>query len=71
MQVFESVKDPFQYDRYLRSNQFLKDINNDGEDKNNLYRQNLISLEKFVMVKFEFDVTGNPLLSIFLFFIPF
>eukprot|EP00210_Caulerpa_lentillifera_P003150 g3010.t1 len=53
-------KDPFQYAEYLKHSKFLKDINCDGHVKNDLYKQNLISLKKLVMVRFQDDEMVIP-----------
>jgi len=51
-QYFKSVEN---YEEYLEKSNFLADINNEREIKNSLYKNNMISLNKFVMIKFEDD----------------
>ncbi len=43
-----------------RRNDFIKDINNEGETTNATYAKNLASLENFVMLMFDKDVTVEP-----------
>ena len=57
------VQDPFQIEEYLKHSLFLKDINNDGDEKNTKYRENLMTLEAFVMVKFRDDDMGKALFT--------
>ena len=42
---------------YLAKNIFLADINNEGEVKNETYKQNLITLNNLVLIQFEYDIT--------------
>jgi len=51
--------DPYYRDRYLTSNIFLPDINNEKQ-VNPTYRDNLMRLNKFVMVKFTQDTMIQP-----------
>jgi palmitoyl-protein thioesterase len=53
-------RDPAQYDRYLESSNFLADVNNERELKNQTYKTNLEKLERFVMYMFENDTTVVP-----------
>uniref|UniRef100_A0A7S3DD21 Palmitoyl-protein thioesterase 1 n=1 Tax=Palpitomonas bilix TaxID=652834 RepID=A0A7S3DD21_9EUKA len=53
-------KDPLNYDEYLSKNVFLPDINNELDDKNDQYKTNLMSLNTFVMVKFNNDTMVQP-----------
>ncbi|KAG0649322.1 Palmitoyl-thioesterase 1 [Hyphodiscus hymeniophilus] len=53
-------RDPFQYDDYLEYSNFLADINNERELKNQTYKENLEKLERFVMYMFEDDATVIP-----------
>lgn len=53
-------RDPMQYDDYLLYSNFLADINNERELKNQTYKENLAKLEKFVMYIFEDDATVYP-----------
>lgn len=45
-------KDPNDVARYLRVNRFLADINNERPSKNRRYKENLMRLNKFVVVSF-------------------
>ncbi|KAG4100072.1 alpha/beta-hydrolase [Neocallimastix lanati (nom. inval.)] len=51
-QYFKSIEN---YDEYLEKSIFLADINNEREIKNPNYKENMLSLNKFVMIKFEDD----------------
>jgi palmitoyl-protein thioesterase len=53
-------KDPFRMDDYLASNIFLPDINNEREVKNATYADNLASLERLVLYRFEKEYTVVP-----------
>ncbi|KAH8551170.1 Alpha/Beta hydrolase protein [Umbelopsis sp. PMI_123] len=54
-------KDPKNYDVYLNKNIFLPDVNNEYPlRKNKTYRQNLLSLNKLVLIKFAEDETVRP-----------
>ncbi|KAK9842522.1 hypothetical protein WJX81_004226 [Elliptochloris bilobata] len=53
-------KDPWRMADYLRHNAFLADINNERGAKNALYRENLVSLERLVLVRFSEDYTVVP-----------
>jgi palmitoyl-protein thioesterase len=53
-------RDPLQYDQYLEFSNFLADINNERELKNETYKRNLAKLERFVMYLFEDDETVIP-----------
>lgn len=55
-------QDPFQEDKYRKDNHFLPDINNDGSF-NAQYKQNILSLKNFVMVKFLNDTVVQPVES--------
>jgi palmitoyl-protein thioesterase len=48
-------KDPKRYEQYLDSCIFLPDINNEGNEKNELYKENMLSLDRFIMIKFSDD----------------
>ena len=49
-----------EYDQYLENSNFLADINNEREVKNESYRERMETLEKFVMYMFEEDETVVP-----------
>jgi len=56
-QYFKSVEN---YDEYLEKSIFLADINNERDEKNQDYKENMLSLNKFVMIKFSDDETVIP-----------
>ncbi|CAK1361112.1 Palmitoyl-protein thioesterase 1 [Cercospora beticola] len=47
-------------DAYLEHSNFLADVNNERKEKNEVYKERLAKLEKFVMVLFEDDTTVIP-----------
>jgi len=53
-------KDPNDLELYLTSNIFLPDVNNEHVDKNEQYAENLASLERLVLFRFENDTTVVP-----------
>lgn len=54
-------RDPEDLESYLEHSAFLADINGEREEaRNETYRKNLGSLERFVMVMFDGDVTVVP-----------
>lgn len=54
-------RDPADLDSYLEHSAFLADINNERPaGRNETYRENLASLDRFVMVMFEDDETVVP-----------
>jgi len=53
-------RDPLQYDSYLEYSNFLADVNNERELKNQTYKANLEKLERFVMYMFADDTTVVP-----------
>lgn len=53
-------RDPEQLEDYLLYSNFLADINNERELKNQTYKTNLQTLKKFVMYIFEDDETVHP-----------
>ncbi|KAL2260609.1 hypothetical protein VTK26DRAFT_5328 [Humicola hyalothermophila] len=53
-------RDPTQYEEYLEHSNFLADINNEREEKNERYKENIAKLENFVMYMFEEDTTVIP-----------
>jgi len=56
----EYWQDPFHQDEYVNRSVFLADINNQGAEKNQTYKQNLMSLNQFVMVMFTEDTMVQP-----------
>eukprot|EP01137_Pigoraptor_chileana_P009704 Opistho-2@58351 len=52
--------DPKNEKEYLEKSAFLADINNARADKNATYKQNLLTLKNFVMVKFTKDTMVQP-----------
>ncbi|KAJ1021181.1 hypothetical protein NDA16_003967 [Ustilago loliicola] len=59
-QYYRNPKDPKAFASYLEKNDFIKDINNEGETTNATYAKNLASLENFVMLMFDKDTTVEP-----------
>eukprot|EP00775_Hariotina_reticulata_P005960 gene5960-6199_t len=53
-------KDPYNLESYLAYNIFLPDINNERKNKNQLYADNLASLQRLVLFMFEEDTTVVP-----------
>lgn len=53
-------RNPEGLDEYLESSNFLADINNEREVKNETYISNLKKLKRFVMFMFEEDTTVVP-----------
>lgn len=53
-------RDPEQYEQYLEHSNFLADVNNEREEKNETYKKNIMKLENFVMYMFEDDTTVIP-----------
>lgn len=53
-------RDPAQLEQYLEHSNFLADINNERELKNQTYKENIIKLENFVMYLFDEDTTVIP-----------
>jgi len=53
-------RDPVDYDTYLSVNTFLADINNEQQQKNATYKQNLLSLNQLVLVKWLNDTVVVP-----------
>ncbi|RKF53164.1 Palmitoyl-protein thioesterase 1 [Erysiphe neolycopersici] len=59
-QYFRDPSKLADYAYYLTSSNFLADINNEREEKNQIYKQNLASLKRFVMYMFQDDETVVP-----------
>lgn len=53
-------RDPRELDQYLEHSNFLADINNEREVKNETYKKNLASLNKFAMFMFADDTVAVP-----------
>lgn len=53
-------KDPYHYEKYLANSQFLADINNERKQKQQQYKDNILSLEQLVLVRFSEDVLVVP-----------
>jgi len=53
-------QDPTRQELYTNNSIFLADINNQKEEKNELYKQNLEALKTFVLVLFENDTVVIP-----------
>lgn len=58
-QYYRPVEDK-DHESYLENSNFLADINNERELKNEKYKENLASLENFVMYLFENDTVSIP-----------
>ncbi|EGD79194.1 palmitoyl-protein thioesterase 1 [Salpingoeca rosetta] len=56
-QYFRSA---FEYKKYLEKNIFLADLNNERATKNATYKQNLASLNRFVLIEFSEDTMVVP-----------
>jgi len=52
--------DPIHLDEYVEKSQFIAEINNEKEVKNETYAENLKKLENFVMAKFVNDTVVEP-----------
>jgi palmitoyl-protein thioesterase len=60
-QYFRDTRTHESYQRYLETNVFLPEINNEGQDNENVeYRNAMASLEKLVCVMFENDDMVYP-----------
>ncbi|OKL63294.1 hypothetical protein UA08_01710 [Talaromyces atroroseus] len=53
-------RDSNEYDSYLKHSNFLADINNEREEKNEAYKSNLLSLNRFGMFMFANDTVAVP-----------
>ena len=53
------MQDPNDLELYLTSNIFLPDVNNEHVDKKEQYAENLASLQRLVLFRFENDTTGQ------------
>lgn len=53
------LQDPLNLESYLRNNIFLPDINNELQDKQATYADNLASLQRLVLYRFDDDTTGE------------
>jgi palmitoyl-protein thioesterase len=53
-------RDSNEYDSYLEHSNFLADINNEREEKNENYKSNLLSLNRFGMFMFANDTVAVP-----------
>jgi len=57
-------KDPFNYNKYLDTNDFLKYINNDiVHDSFNLYKLNMVNINNFILIWSNIDTVIKPLES--------
>lgn len=57
---YPKLQDPFRLEEYLTANPFLPDINNEGPMKNTTYADNLASLKRLVLYRFEDEYTVVP-----------
>ena len=55
-----ALQDPYHLDDYRAYNTFLADINNERTLKRQQYVDNLVSLQRLVLFKFEEDITVVP-----------
>ena len=55
--------DPFNHTDFLNGSIYLADINNEREAKTDEYRENLLRLENFVMVRWRDETTIIPAAS--------
>ena len=55
--------DPFNHTEFLNGSIYLADINNEREEKRDEYRENLLRLENFVMVRWRDETTIIPAAS--------
>ncbi|KAI9480433.1 MAG: palmitoyl-protein thioesterase 1-like protein [Benjaminiella poitrasii] len=53
-------RNPEDQEKYLEKNRFLPILNNEKEEKNKGYKENLTSLDRFVMIRFSEDVMIKP-----------
>lgn len=53
-------RDPEDVEPYLESSNFLADVNNEREVKNQTYKENMKKLERFAMYMFSDDTTVVP-----------
>lgn len=53
-------RDPDEMEDYLAHSNFLADINNERTEKNYLYRERLLRLNRFALYMFAEDTTSNP-----------
>ena len=53
-------RDPEDLESYLESSNFLADINNERQEKNETYKTNMLKLDNFAMYMFEDDTTVIP-----------
>ena len=54
------MQDPYHYERYLSSSQFLADINNERPNKQAVYKTNMLSLQQLVLIRFSDDLLVVP-----------
>jgi len=59
----EYWQDPWAEAEYVAKSLFLADINNVRDTKNSTYKQNLITINKFAMVRFNNDTMVQPIAS--------
>lgn len=59
-QYFRDPSDAGKYEEYLQASNWLADMNNERELKNQLYKERLSSLERFTMFIFAEDETVVP-----------
>ena len=61
-QYYRNPKDPAAFAKYMEKNDFIKDINNEGqvETRNASYAKQLLQLENLVLIMFDKDTTVEP-----------
>ena len=50
----------YQYDEYMKDNVYLKDLNNEGPEKNQNYKNRIMNLNKMLLVKGSLDTIISP-----------
>ena len=50
----------YQYDQYMKDNVYLKDLNNEGPEKNQNYKNRIMNLNKMLLVKGSLDTIISP-----------
>ena len=50
----------YQYDQYMKDNVYLKDLNNEGPQKNQNYKNRIMNLNKMLLVKGSLDTIISP-----------
>jgi len=61
-------KHPFHFDEYLKTNTFLADINNEKSQKNQKYKDNILSLNSYMLMHSTTDTVVIPSVSPWFYF---